>query len=336
MPSASSFINKIRAGSEGRNTKVEYNGGVTQMNSLSPIGCSQINRWVDTEYQEKSIITCNDSNPKVTITKPFAVIDNNTGLVSVSWKKSTHYNSYVILYKSDGTLIETKETDGYTRFITFSTLSTSGYSYYATITSAGSSVTTNTVQFIDIIHALASIDSNGLVNISWKKSTHYNSYVIFYKSDGTLIETKETDGYTRFITISTLLTSGYSYYATVTSSGTAVTTNTLQFIYKDPIYIGRLATGNIPYSSTNPYIYSPFGGSEITTLFFSTYPTLVQIDYFLSNSNPTSYGILVASFTIDTTLMTPHSYICTNRGWYYSVVTPFNKNPVRTSNTIYK
>ena len=146
MPSASSFTNKVRATSEGRNTKVEYKGGVAQSNPLAPISCSKLSRWVDTDYQEKSIISCNN-NPKVVITNALAAIDSN-GLVNVSWKTTSHYNSYVILYSSSGTILETKETDGYTRIVTFSTLLTSGNTYVAKVVCLNTTLFTNAVMFI--------------------------------------------------------------------------------------------------------------------------------------------------------------------------------------------
>ena len=65
MPSASSFTNKVRANTEGRNTKVEYKGGILNQNNLSPLMCTNYTRngvfqppwWVTTQYKE--ICRCN-------------------------------------------------------------------------------------------------------------------------------------------------------------------------------------------------------------------------------------------------------------------------------------
>ncbi len=53
MPSASSFTNKVRAGSESRNTKIQYDGGIAQSpNPLGALTCiSTPNWWVTTQYQ---------------------------------------------------------------------------------------------------------------------------------------------------------------------------------------------------------------------------------------------------------------------------------------------
>ena len=52
MPSASSFTNKVRADTEGRNTKKEYPGTILKQNYLSPLMCStNINPWYPIQYQ---------------------------------------------------------------------------------------------------------------------------------------------------------------------------------------------------------------------------------------------------------------------------------------------
>lgn len=254
MPSASSFINKVRTGSEGRNTKVEYRGGIAQTNALGALGCSDVNWWVDTKYQEISK-TCN--NIVIVIKNVLPTIDNIRGLFTVSWDLKTLCDVNVL----------------------------------------------------------------------------YLSYIRLYRSDGLLLETIETDRFTTNSTFSTVLISGYSYYATIASiNSNIVQTNTIQFIYGNPIYISVLPTDIIPYVVRHPYI--TLSSNTITTWFFSTFPTLIKIDYYFSNVNTIGNGTLVSTFTADTSLITSHSYTDTTLGYYYVVITPTNKTSFTSSNNV--
>jgi hypothetical protein len=62
MPSASAFTNKLRADTEGRNTKKEYPGAVLEQNRLGALMCTdyrvsgsglyQPPWWVMTKYRQ--------------------------------------------------------------------------------------------------------------------------------------------------------------------------------------------------------------------------------------------------------------------------------------------
>lgn len=67
MPAASSFINKVRADAEGRNTKKEYRGAVLNQNYLGSLMCTNYKNpstglyqppwWIPTVYSQ--ICGCN-------------------------------------------------------------------------------------------------------------------------------------------------------------------------------------------------------------------------------------------------------------------------------------
>lgn len=58
MPQASSFTNKVRAYTEGRNNKVQYPGGIAQRDQLGALSCSPI-KWVSLKYRAACQICVN-------------------------------------------------------------------------------------------------------------------------------------------------------------------------------------------------------------------------------------------------------------------------------------
>jgi hypothetical protein len=54
MPQASSFTNKIRAYSEGRNNKIQTQGNVLNIDNLRALSCSQVS-WNPLVYSQKCV-----------------------------------------------------------------------------------------------------------------------------------------------------------------------------------------------------------------------------------------------------------------------------------------
>ena len=107
MPQASAFINKVRADTEGRNTKKEYQGAVLNQNYLDALMCSngvfKPSWWVKTTYDP----VCKSCSPSQVYYISNAIITFNTDstYIIVSWNVAPPVGVKVDIYVIDPILL---------------------------------------------------------------------------------------------------------------------------------------------------------------------------------------------------------------------------------------
>jgi len=183
MPQASSFTNNIRAYSEGRNNKVQYPGGIDQLNELGALSCSPVS-WNTVRYSKNK--TCIPECPTPQIDYSAVMILEGNTLKVVINPPSSAIITYYKLYNDVWSVVETHKFAYHIDYLIVSR----GFYYKAVVDFAdGSILELDSILYPSEITYLSlyRVDTELYISISSNPSSPSNIRRVDYYENGLLL-----------------------------------------------------------------------------------------------------------------------------------------------------